>query len=174
MQSSIIFILSAQQTVSTRRTEHQSFVEHDAPVCIPIYTLLLPDYIHILPTHHIAIPSVNQPTNCGHVLAQACGWRCVEGKAPCREERRWLVKLSWLALLSLYILCCGTVVDSVTNAEYHCLIIIILLLLYPILRLIYRNISYLGATYYFNHRLNLVSSSSPWRFRSAVVNWYIH
>ena len=33
---------------------------------------------------------------------RACGWGCVRWKAPCRKGRGWFVKLTWLALLSLY------------------------------------------------------------------------
>ena len=32
----------------------------------------------------------------------ACGWGCVRWKAPCKKRRGWYVKLTWLALLSLY------------------------------------------------------------------------
>ena len=32
----------------------------------------------------------------------ACGWGCIRWKAPCRKGCGWYVKLTWLALLSLY------------------------------------------------------------------------
>ena len=33
---------------------------------------------------------------------RACGWGCVRWKVPCRKGCGWFVKLTWLALLSLY------------------------------------------------------------------------
>ena len=33
---------------------------------------------------------------------RACGWGCVRWEAPCRKGCGWFVKLTWLALLSMY------------------------------------------------------------------------
>ena len=54
---------------------------------------------------------------------RACGRDCVTWKAPCRKGCGWFVKLTWLALLSMYITFC-----KVRHGECHKTRLLLLLL----------------------------------------------